>query len=71
MDQVGNMLLQANCTTGTLSTLHGPDCDTYWKIYLSGPGASAFPGKWVLNGNVHEELHGTVAYFDSLYSPSI
>ena len=47
----------------------GPNDRTYWKIYVRSQGPAA--GKWVLNGNVHENWHGTVAYMDSLFSPLI
>lgn len=47
----------------------GPNGSTYWKIYVRSEGPAA--GKWVLNGNVHEDWHGTVAYMDSLFSPLI
>ena len=47
----------------------GPNGSTYWKIYYRSGGA--FAGHWVLNGNVHEDAHGTVAYFDNLFSPKI
>ena len=47
----------------------GPDGSTFWKIYVRSQGPAA--GKWVLNGNVHEDWHGTVAYMDSLFSPLV
>ena len=47
----------------------GPNGSTYWKIYVRSQGPAA--GKWVLNGNVHEDWHGTVAYMDSLFSPLV
>ena len=48
---------------------NGPGTSTYWKIYLRSSGPAA--GKWVLNGNVHENWHGTVAYMDTLFSPKV
>ena len=42
----------------------GPNGSTYWKIYVRKAG------HWVLNGNVHEDWHGTVAYMHSLFSPN-
>lgn len=47
----------------------GPNGKTRWKIYVRSQGSLA--GKWVLNGNVHEDMHGVVAYMDSLFSPLI
>ena len=47
----------------------GPSGSTYWKIYYREAGA--FAGNWVLNGNVHNEHGGTVAYFATLFSPKI
>ena len=47
----------------------GPNGSTYWKIYYKNTGAGT--GNWVLNGNVHHDWHGTVAYFDTLFSPKI
>ena len=51
----------------------GPNGTTENKFYLRGPGASVLPGKWVLSGTgeVHDKWHGVIAYFDSLFSPSI
>lgn len=46
----------------------GPNGSTYWKIYVKKVGEGY---KWVLNGNVHNEWHGTVAYMDRLFSPLI
>ena len=47
----------------------GPNGSTYWKIYYRSGGFAA--GHWVLNGNVHENAHGTVAKFDNLFAPKI
>ena len=47
----------------------GPNGSTYWKIYYRSGGVWA--GNWVLNGNVHEDAHGVVAYFNTLFSPKI
>ena len=68
MHQVENMLLQVNFFNN-YPVYTGPNGSTYWKIYVRSEGPAA--GKWVLNGNVHEDWHGTVAYMDSLFSPLI
>jgi hypothetical protein len=47
----------------------GPNGRTYWKIYYRSKGT--FAPHWVLNGNVHDNAHGTQAYFDHLFSPLI
>ena len=47
----------------------GANGRTYWKIYYRSGGF--FAGHWVLNGNVHENAHGTVAKFDNLFAPKI
>ena len=43
----------------------GPNGSTYWKVYRHDTGY------WVLNGNVHSDWHGTVAYMNNLFSPKI
>lgn len=47
----------------------GPDGSTYWKIYYRASGA--FSVNWVLNGNVHANQHGTVAYWPTLFTGKI